>query len=177
MAHHFGSTVLTRSRAAASGAVAGITLATLHAAFGPSQPPTSRLGVALVMALLCGPAGAFLGLAALVAIRTVRDMPRLGVFWMAVTVFIGAFAMSEAIEDFSTAEQFRHDGDSTVAKVIASHPDDHNTLTVGFTVAGTLVETKIAAPGGASDFEPGDRLVVYYDRTFPMRAAAIWPQW
>jgi len=129
------------------------------------------------MALLCGPAGAFLGLAALVAIRTVRDMPRLGVFWMAVTVFIGAFAMSEAIEDFSTAEQFRHDGDSTVAKVIASHPDDHNTLTVGFTVAGTLVETKIAAPGGASDFEPGDRLVVYYDRTFPMRAAAIWPQW
>ena len=168
---------MSRSATAAVGAVGGLLASAALTALPSPDASSPWLVRALLGSILLAPLGALLAIAVPLALRSARDFPVLGRAWIAIVVILGLVSLRDALSTYRTATRFEHTGDSTEARVVATHPWDHNRISVAYTANGELQESRIRAPGHASALSPGDTLTVYYDRTSPRVALPYWPRW
>ncbi len=128
--------------------------------------PDQWIGVAIAT-FLGAPIGAGLALAH----RRAKDTPRLAKAVSAGLALMSIVATCDGYFSARTARRFLAEVDSTTGVVFATHPEDHNQITVDFHVAGRTIRVKAGAPGLARDLAQGSVVSVYYPRSRPEKAS------
>jgi len=110
-------------------------------------------------------------------VRSIRRMPILRLAWMSGVLF---FTLAIAIMGFfqwTEAREFDRSGRSVEGIVVETHPEDHDTLLVAYTVSGVDYRTRSAGPRVARSYRPGDAIQVYYLAAAPAQGFCHQPRW
>lgn len=111
------------------------------------------------------------------AFRSIRQMPRLRFVWLAAALFFtGAVAMNACIE-WTESRGFIREGRSVNGNVIETHPEDHDTLIIRYTISGVDYRSRSRGPRVARSYRPGDAIQVYYFASAPAQGFCVEPRW
>ena len=162
------------------GAGAGVLLAVALGSFIPAaelQPGDSRLVVSIVGGFVLVPACIATVYLARLAFRHLQREPQLRLAWPLMALFFTiAFAVS-ALSDGMAARQYAREGRQTQGTVLATHPEDHDTLLVRYVVGRLAYRCKAAGSRLARTYQVGEAIPVYYVESAPQNAWLREPSW
>ena len=111
------------------------------------------------------------------AFRSIRQMPRLRVVWMVGALFFTLAVAIGAHIERTESRRFIREGQSVDGTVIETHPEDHDTLLVAYTILGVDYRSRSKSPRVARSYRPGDPIQVYYFASAPAQGFCIEPRW
>ena len=158
----------------------GLLLSVVLAKFCPAadmKPGDSWVLSAIVGATVLVPGCVGTVYAARSAFRSIRQMPKLRFLWLASALFFTLPFSIGARNDWTSSRRYIREGRSVPGQVIETHPRDHNTLIVGYTISGVDYRSRSTGPQVASSYRPGDSIPVYYYASVPAQGFCIEPRW
>lgn len=111
------------------------------------------------------------------AFRGIRQMPGLRFVWMGMALFFSIVVAIGACNDWTSSQRFSREGSSVPGRVIETHPEDHNTLIVAYSISGIDYRIRSEGPQVARDYRPGQSIQVYYYTSAPAQGFCIEPRW
>jgi hypothetical protein len=162
------------------GVSAGLLLAVVVAIFCPTadlKPGDSRVLMAIVGAVFFVPGSLATVYAGRSALRSIRQMPRLGFAWMAGALFFTVAVAITARNEWTESRRYIREGRSVNGNVVETHPQDHDTLIVAYTISGVDYHSRSSGPRVARSYRPGDAIRVYYFASAPAQGFCIEPRW
>lgn len=169
-----------RSRPALLGTGVGVLLAVALATFIPAaelQPGDSRLVVGVVGGLVLVPASLATAYLARLASHHLRREPRLRLAWPLMALFFTVAFAASALSDGMAARRYGREGRQAQGTVVAIHPENHDTLLVGYTAGGVAYRCRAAGPRPARTYKLGEAIPVYYVASAPQTAWLQEPSW
>ena len=142
----------------------GLLLSVVVAKFCPAadmKPGDSRVLMAIAGAMFLVPGCVGTVYAGRSAFRSIRQMPRLRFAWVAAAFFFTIIVAINADNDWTSSRRFIREGSSVPGRVIETHPSDHDTLIVAYTISGIDYRSRLAGPQVARNCRPGDSIQVY----------------
>lgn len=162
------------------GTSAGFLLSVVIAFFCPvsdMKPEDSRVSMAFLGALFLVPMSLATVYAARSAFRSIRQMPALRLVWLSSAIFFTLAIAIHARFEWSQSRQFIREGGSVKGKVMETHPEDHNTLIVAYTISGVDYQSRATGPRDARSYKRGDSIQVYYLASRPGQGFCREPRW
>jgi hypothetical protein len=98
-------------------------------------------------------------------------------FWLAAALFFTLAVAIEAHAQWTESRRFIREGRTVNGNVIETHPEDHNTLLVAYTISGVDYRGRSQGPRLARSYRPGDAIQVFYFASAPAQGFWIEPQW
>ena len=163
-----------------AGLCGGLLLSGLLAVFCPEselQPGDSRVLMAVLGGIILVPGSIATAYAARSTVRSIRRMPILRFLWMADVLFFTLVTAIVGTAEWMESRAFIRVGRSVGGIVVETHPEDHDTLLVAYTVSGVDYRTRTAGPRVARSYRPGDAIQVYYLASAPAQGFCHQPRW
>ncbi len=163
-----------------SGLVLGIVLSVLLAVCCPAEelrPADSRVMVAAVALLILVPLGVLTAYALRAALRLLQEMPRMRRAWLCLVVGMTLCIAGESWSAWQNARRHHMEGRSVMGRIIETHPEDHDTLVVAYTVSGADFRVRTQGPRVARSYRPGDAIQVYHPASAPAEGVCREPRW
>lgn len=162
------------------GGLGGIILAVLIAICCPAtdmKPGDSKVLMAIVGMIFLVPGCIGTVYATRSATRSIRQMPKLRIFWLAGVSFFTVAVVINARIEWMASRRFIQEGRSVMGNVIEKHPEDHDTLIVGYSISGVDFRTRSEGPRVARSYRPGEPIQIYYYASAPAHGFCIKPRW
>lgn len=162
------------------GAGVGALLAVALGIFVPTEelsPGDSRFVVGIVGGLVLVPASIATAYMVPLSFRHLWREPRLRLGWLMMTLFFTLVAVVTTLSDGIAARRYQREGRQTQGVIVATFPQDHDTLLVAYTASGLKYRCQAAGPHPARTYQAGETIPVYYATSAPQSAWLEEPRW
>lgn len=159
---------------------AGLLLSVVIAYFCPVSdmaPEDSRVSMAFWGVIFLVPMSLATVYAARSAFRSIRQLPALRLVWLSSGLFFTLAIAIYARIEWTQSHQFIREGGSVKGKVMETHPEDHDTLIVAYTISGVDYQSRATGPRVARSYKRGDPIQVYYLASKPGQGFCREPRW
>lgn len=111
------------------------------------------------------------------AIHGIERVPRLRILWIICALFFTIAVAINTCTEWRASRRFMQEGRSVTGYVVETHPEDHDTIIVEYSVFGVDFSARTEGPGTARDYQPGEPIQVYYYASAPAQGFCIEPNW
>ncbi|WP_395738189.1 hypothetical protein [Prosthecobacter sp.] len=163
-----------------SGLVIGTLLSILLTVACPAEvmkPGDSRALIAAVGLIVLVPLSILTVYAARSALRVVKEEPRMRVAWLFFAATMVIFCAVGTWFQWKESRRYLAEGRSVMGKVLEMHPEDHDTLVVGYTAEGMSFRVRTHAPRVARSYHSDEPIQVYYHASAPGQGFCDEPRW
>lgn len=160
--------------------LSGIVLSALLAAYCPAEelrPGDSRVTVAAVALLILVPLSVITAYALRAALRLMQEIPRMRRAWLCLVLGMTFFIAGVSWSAWQNARRYHVEGRSVMGRIIETHPEDHDTIVVAYTVSETDFRVRTQGPRVARSYQPGDAIQVYHPASAPAEGVCREPRW